>query len=63
MLKNKNTILLLMAGFCSLTAFGQAAAPSAKPTNYLEVLMITIAALLVVVILVLSNVLTMISKK
>jgi cytochrome c oxidase cbb3-type subunit 3 len=63
MLKNKNTILLLMAGFSSLTAFGQAAAPLAKPTNYLEVLMIIIAALLVVVILVLSNVLTMISKK
>lgn len=63
MLKNKNTILLLMAGCSSLTAFGQTVAPLSKPTNYLEMLMITIAALLVVVILVLSNVLTMISKK
>lgn len=63
MQKNKNTILLLMAGCCSLTSYGQAAVPAAKPTNYLEVLMITIAILLVVVILVLSNVLTMISKK
>jgi cytochrome c oxidase cbb3-type subunit 3 len=63
MLKNKNTILLLMAGCSSLTAFGQAAAPLAKPTNYLEILMLVIAVLLVPVIWVLTSTLIMISKK
>ncbi len=63
MLKNKNTILLLMAGLASLTAFGQTAAPLAKPTNYLEILMLVIAVLLVPVIWVLTSTLIMISKK
>jgi len=63
MLKNKNTILLLMAGCCSITSYAQTAAPAAAPTNYLEYLMVIVAALLVVVIWSLSNVLLMISKK
>ena len=64
MLKNKNTILLLMAGCCSITSYAQTAVPvKMAPTNYLELLMLVIAALLVLVILVLSNVLIMISKK
>lgn len=65
MLKIKNTILLLMAGCCSITAFAQTTPPASgqAPTNYLEWLMVIVAALLVVVIWVLSNVLMMVSKK
>jgi len=67
MFKNKNTYLLTMALLSAVASFAQAAAPSAAPaeapTNYLEFLMVTIAGLLVIVIWVLSNVLTMISKK
>mgnify|MGYP000612022891 FL=1 len=64
MLKIKNTILLLMAGCYSITSYAQTAVPVTKaPTNYLESLMLVIAGLLVLVILVLSNVLIMISKK
>ena len=64
MLKNKNTILLLMAGCCSITSYAQTATTATKaPTNYLELLMLITAGLLVLVILVLSNVLVMISKK
>ena len=67
MFKYKNTYLLTMALLSAVASFAQAAAPSAAPaeapTNYLEFLMVTIAGLLVIVIWVLSNVLTMISKK
>ena len=67
----KNTILtagalmIAMAGFAQGTAPAKvmAGTPSAAPTNYLEVLMVVIAGLLVVVIWVLSNVLFMIAKK
>jgi cytochrome c oxidase cbb3-type subunit 3 len=70
MFKNKNIILAVITLLISVVGIGQGsspvitiAIPSASPTNYLEILMITVAALLVVVIWVLSNVLFMISKK
>lgn len=67
MFKHKITYLLLIGLLMSFAGMAQgtsaAAAPAEAPTNYLEFLMVTIAALLVVVIFVLSNVLTMIAKK
>jgi cytochrome c oxidase cbb3-type subunit 3 len=65
MLKIKNTILLFMAGYCSISVNAQTtqATTTEAPTNYLEWLMVVIAALLVIVIWVLSNVLMMVSKK
>lgn len=67
MFKYKNTYLLTIALFSAVASFAQgatpAAAPAEAPTNYLEFLMVTIAGLLVIVIWVLSNVLSMVSKK
>jgi cytochrome c oxidase cbb3-type subunit 3 len=70
MFKNKNIIfastslLIGVAGFSqSATTSFATASPAESPTNYLEVLMLIIAGLLVLVIWVLSNVLFMISKK
>jgi cytochrome c oxidase cbb3-type subunit 3 len=65
MLKNKNNFLLLLASLVSVASIAQTNTIAAKPatTNYMEVLMITVALLLVVVIWVLANVLMMVSKK
>lgn len=71
MFRYKNTILaagalmIAIAGFAQGTAPAKvmAGTPSAAPTNYLEVLMVVIAGLLVLVVWVLSNVLFMIAKK
>lgn len=70
MFKNKNLLLIAFALLTVFSCFSQAAATSAtsvgsskSPTNFLEVLMVVIAALLVLVIWVLSNVLYMIAKK
>lgn len=65
MFKYKNTLLVAIALLSAVAGFAQGAAPApaAAPTNYLEFLMVTIAGLLVIVIWVLSNVLSMISKK
>ncbi len=68
MFTSKNTFLLSMALLVSVAAMAQDASSSTPvngeaPTNYLEILMVIIAGLLVVVIFVLSNVLTMIAKK
>ena len=65
MLKNKNNFLLLLASLVSVASIAQTNTIALKPTttNYMEVLMITVALLLVVVIWVLANVLMMVSKK
>ena len=65
MLKNKNNFLLLLASLVSVASIAQTNTIAVKPatTNYMEVLMITVALLLVVVIWVLANVLMMVSKK
>jgi len=65
MLKNKNTFLLLLATVFTASAYAQPTLLPAKPvvTNYMEILMITVALLLVVVVWVLANVLMMVSKK
>ena len=65
MLKNKNNFLLLLASLVSVASIAQTNTIAARPatTNYMEVLMITVALLLVVVIWVLANVLMMVSKK
>lgn len=67
MFKHKNIIFAIMASLMSVVGFSQSATATATPvqdtTNYLEMLMLTIAGLLVLVIWVLSNVLFMISKK
>ena len=65
MLKNKNIYLLSMASLWSVGALAQSSLLPAKPeaTNYVELLMMSIAILLVVVIGVLGNVLLMVSKK
>ena len=65
MLKNKNIYLLSMASLWSVGALAQPSLLPAKPeaTNYVELLMMSIAILLVVVIGVLGNVLLMVSKK
>lgn len=67
MFKYKNTFLVLITMLVATAGYAQSN-PSTMATkdstvNYLEYLMITVAALLVVVIWVLSNVLSMISKK
>ena len=63
----KNSILAAIALFLGITGYAQdaTAAVTTKntPTNYLEVLMVVIAGLLVIVIWVLSNVLSMMAKK
>ncbi len=65
MSNHKNTILLLLAACIPCMSWAQATLipQPPKPTNYLELLMLTVAVLLVLVILVLSSVLMMISKK
>ena len=67
MFKHKNIIFAIMASMISVVGYSQDATTSASivkdSTNYLELLMLTIAGLLVFVIWVLSNVLFMISKK
>jgi cytochrome c oxidase cbb3-type subunit 3 len=67
MFKHKNIIFATMTLLISVVGFSQGATATASPvqapTNYLEVLMLTIAGLLVLVIWVLSNVVFMISKK
>jgi cytochrome c oxidase cbb3-type subunit 3 len=65
MLKNKNNFLLLLASLVSVASIAQTNTIAPKPTttNYMEVLMITVALLLVVVIWVLANILMMVSKK
>lgn len=67
MFKYKNSIFVIVALFFAFTGFAQNATPAVisaeAPTNYLEVLMIVIAGLLVIVIWVLSSVLSMIAKK
>jgi cytochrome c oxidase cbb3-type subunit 3 len=67
MFKYKNTYLVVMAMLMTVTSVAQTASSnsssSATSTNYLELLMVTIAGLLAVVIFALSNVLSMIAKK
>jgi cytochrome c oxidase cbb3-type subunit 3 len=67
MFKYKNTYLTIMALLAPFASMAQgvtaAAATTKAPTNYLELLMLVIAGLLVVVLFVLSNVLIMIAKK
>lgn len=65
MLKNKNNFLFLLASLVSIASIAQTntAVVKTTSTNYLELLMITVALLLVVVIWVLANVLLMVSKK
>ncbi len=65
MLKNKKSFLLLLASLVSITSIAQSNTITAKTetTNYMEVLMMTVAILLVVVVWALAGVLMMISKK
>lgn len=66
MLKNKNNFLFLLASLISIVSIAQnntSVPVKAAATNYMEVLMITVALLLVVVIWILTNVLLMVSKK
>ena len=65
MLKNKNIYLFLLATVLSLSAFAQPTLLPAKPevTNYMQLLMVTVACLLVVVIWILTKVLLMVSKQ
>jgi cytochrome c oxidase cbb3-type subunit 3 len=65
MLKNKNTFLLLLASLASLVSFAQTAGVAVTPdtTNYMQILMISVAVLLVIVVWVLANVLTIVSKQ
>ncbi|MEY4050885.1 MAG: hypothetical protein RL262_1719 [Bacteroidota bacterium] len=65
MLKIKNIFLFLLASVLSLSAFAQPTLLPAKPavTNYMQLLMVTVACLLVVVIWILTKVLLMVSKQ
>ncbi len=65
MLKNKNTFLLLLACLLSAVSFAQTTGVvnTTEPTNYMQILMISVAVLLVIVVWVLANVLTMVSKQ
>lgn len=65
MSNHKNTILLLLVACIPCMSWAQATLipQQPKPTNYLELFMLTVAVLLVFVILVLSSILLMISKK
>jgi cytochrome c oxidase cbb3-type subunit 3 len=65
MLKIKNISLFLLATVLSVGAFAQPTILPAKPavTNYMQLLMITVAILLVVVIWILTRVLLMVSKQ
>lgn len=65
MLKIKNISLFLLATVLSVSAFAQPTLLPAKPevTNYMQMLMVTVAILLVVVIWILTRVLLMVSKQ
>ena len=65
MLKIKNISLFILATVFSLSAFAQPTLLPAKPevTNYMQMLMVTVAILLVVVIWILTRVLLMVSKQ
>jgi cytochrome c oxidase cbb3-type subunit 3 len=65
MLKNKNTFLLLLANVFTASAYAQPTLLPAKPvvTNYMEILMIAVAFLLVLVIWILTKVLLMVSQQ
>jgi cytochrome c oxidase cbb3-type subunit 3 len=65
MLKIKNISLFLLATVLSVSAFGQPTLLPAKPevTNYMQMLIVTVAILLVVVIWILTRVLLMVSKQ
>lgn len=65
MLKIKNISLFILATVLSLSAFAQPTLLPAKPevTNYMQMLMVTVAILLVVVIWILTRVLLMVSKQ
>ena len=65
MLKIKNISLFLLTMVLSVSAFAQPALLPAKPevTNYMQMLMVTVAILLVVVIWILTRVLLMVSKQ
>jgi cytochrome c oxidase cbb3-type subunit 3 len=65
MLKNKNTFLLLLATVFTASAYAQPTLLPAKPvvTNYMEILMIAVAFLLVLVIWILTKVLLMASQQ
>lgn len=65
MLKNKNTFLLLVASMLSVASYAQTAGVAATPdtTNYMQLLMMSVAVILVIVVWVLANVLLMVSKK
>ena len=65
MLKNKNTFLLSLATVLTISAYAQPTLLPAKPvvTNYMQLLMVTVACLLVVVIWILTKVLLMVSKQ
>ena len=65
MLKYKNTFLLVIAIMLSVSSFAQTeiiASPT-EATNYMQILLIAVALLLVLVIWVLTNVLMIIAKK
>ena len=65
MLKNKNTFLLLLASVVTISAYAQPTLLPPKPvvTNYMEILMIAVAFLLVLVIWILTKVLLMVSQQ
>ena len=65
MLKNKNTFLLSLATVLTISAYAQPTLLPAKPvvTNYMEILMIAVAFLLVLVIWILTKVLLMASQQ
>jgi len=65
MLKNKNISLFLLTTVLSVSAFAQPTLLPAKPvvTNYMEILMIAVAFLLVLVIWILTKVLLMVSQQ
>ena len=65
MLKYKNTFLLVIAIMLSVSSFAQTEIIASPPeaTNYMQILLIAVALLLVLVIWVLTNVLMIIAKK
>jgi cytochrome c oxidase cbb3-type subunit 3 len=65
MLKNKNTFLLSLATVLTISAYAQPTLLPAKPvvTNYMEILMIAVAFLLLLVIWILTKVLLMVSQQ
>jgi cytochrome c oxidase cbb3-type subunit 3 len=65
MLKNKNTFLLSLATALTISAYAQPTLLPAQPvvTNYMEILMIAVAFLLVLVIWILTKILLMVSQQ